>query len=126
MHVLIHDLFLAQYKDNGRGPEFYDCFGLFQEVQRRVGVEIPDQPTPAEFMVRNSEILRHAKGWQQIEAPEDWCAVIFRTGRFITHMGTVLPSCTHFFHADVDVGIAKTRLDDPHWRNRIAGYYRYV
>ena len=38
----INDLLGKPYKAHGRGPYFYDCYGLVIEVERRLGHTMPD------------------------------------------------------------------------------------
>lgn len=120
------DLFLADYREGGRGDGTYDCFGLFAEVQRRAGVEVRAYITPEDWATRESEILDGAQQWVKLEQPAPWCAVVFRVGPFVAHMGVVLEDCQHFIHADKRIGITQSRLDNPRWSKRIAGYYRHA
>jgi cell wall-associated NlpC family hydrolase len=123
---VISDLFLAEYRIGGRGDGVYDCFGLFAEVQRRAGVDVRAYNTPEDWATRESEILGGAEQWVKLDAPTPWCAVVFRIGRFVAHMGVVLEDCEHFIHADKGIGISKSRLDNPKWAHRIAGYYSHA
>lgn len=38
----VSDLIGIPYKEHGRGVDGYDCYGLVMEVERRIGVELPD------------------------------------------------------------------------------------
>ena len=42
MLLNINDLLGKPYKLNGRGPAYYDCFGLVIEVEKRLGHHIKD------------------------------------------------------------------------------------
>lgn len=123
---ILDDLFVATYQEGGRGHGRFDCFGLFAEVQRRAGVQVRAYVTPEDWAGREAEILAGAKQWLKLDAPEPWCAVVFRIGRFVAHMGVVLGDGEHFIHADRKIGITRARLDDARWAQRIAGYYRHV
>jgi len=123
----LDDLYLAQYQAGARGPDRYDCFGLFAEVCRRRGMNVPDHPTPDDLAERQSAIAAGAQaGWRPLEAPEPWCGVALRIGPFVAHMGVVLEDGKHFLHASEKTGITRERLDDPRWVKRIAGFYRHV
>lgn len=122
----IQDLMAARYEEGGRGPEAYDCFGLFAELCRRRGMPIPDHPTPADLAQRQSDIrIEAAAAWQELNFPEPGCAVLMRIGPWVSHIGMVLDGRDRFIHASRRCGIATTRLDDPRWKERIAGFYRY-
>jgi len=123
---MIDDLFFARYAEGGRGPDAYDCFGLFAEVQRRLGRPVPDYPTPAGWDMREAMILAGAaQAWLPLPEPEPWCAVTFRLGGYVCHLGVVLADGWHFLHAEVNVGVGTNRLDDLAWSERIAGFYRH-
>ncbi len=124
--VPLGDLFRAGYAIGGRGPAAYDCFGLFREVQRRVGVDLPDVASPAAMAERACLIEVGARDWQPLPAPEPWCAVAIRVGRWVSHLGVVLDDGVHFLHATRATGVTRARLDDPRWASRIAGYYRWI
>lgn len=118
------DLVFADYARGGRGDGRYDCFGLFAEICRRRGVAVPAHPTPEDLAAREAAILDGAARWVPLERPEPWCAVAFRIGPFVAHMGVVLDDGVHFLHAGRKIGISRDRLDNPRWARRIAGYYR--
>ena len=40
--IPIADLIGKPYRDNGRGPDAYDCYGLAIEVERRAGYKLND------------------------------------------------------------------------------------
>lgn len=121
----LSDLFFATYEENGRGNGLFDCFGLFSEICRRRGIELPPHPTPESLEDRQAAILAGAKDWKRLEAPEPWCGVAIRVGRYVAHMGVVLWDGTHFIHANKKSGVTRSRLDEPAWAKRIYGYYRH-
>lgn len=121
----IADLMAARYEEGGRGPDSFDCFGLFAELCRRRGMAIPDHPTPADLCQRQSDIrIEAAEAWHELDAPEPGCAVLMRIGPWVSHIGMMLDG-DRFIHASRRTGITVTRLDDLLWRERIAGFYRY-
>lgn len=125
MDISILDLMSARYQEGGRGPDTYDCFGLFAELCRRSGLEIPDHPTPADLQQRQSDIMVEAAAqWDRLDTPEPGCAVVLRIGPWMSHIGMVLEG-GRFIHASKRAGICVARLDDAMWRARIAGFYRY-
>lgn len=121
----IQDLMAARYEEGGRGPDSFDCFGLFSELCKRRGLAIPDHPTPVDLGQRQSDIrIAAAEAWRELDAPEPGCAVLMRIGPWVSHIGMMLDG-DRFIHASKCSGITVTRLDDVRWRERIAGFYRY-
>lgn len=122
----LNDLFLARYEVGGRGPDSYDCFGLFREVCARRGVAVPDLLTPDEPLERQALMCDRIKaGWVKLDTPEPWCGVALRIGHFVSHVGIVLEDGIHFLHINEDTGVVRARLDNPMWAQRIAGFYRW-
>jgi cell wall-associated NlpC family hydrolase len=119
----LNDLFFAHYVAGGRGPQAFDCFGLFREVCRRRGVLVPEHPTPMDLADREFAIVSVAATWRRLAAPQPWCAAVFRIGPFVSHLGVVLDDGLRFIHASRGSGIAIEPLASPRWAQRIAGYY---
>jgi cell wall-associated NlpC family hydrolase len=122
----ISDLLMAQYQEGGRGPDAFDCFGLFAELCRRRGLYIPNQPSPESLSAREAEIYDVAENeWIRLQHPEEGCAVLLRIGGWVSHIGMVLEG-GRFIHASKHTGITVARLDDVQWIERNAGFYRHV
>jgi len=121
----IDDLIMARYEEGARGPEAYDCFGLFAELCRRRGMPIPDHPSPADLRLREAKIMEVAiNEWEPLRQPEVGCAVVIRIGPWVSHIGMVIEG-NKFIHANKSTGITVASLDDVLWVRRIAGFYRY-
>lgn len=45
------------YRDRGRGPTYYDCFGLFLELARGRGVELKDPFTPTSVVPQDYRVF---------------------------------------------------------------------
>ena len=122
----IHDLMSARYEEGARGPDAYDCFGLFAELCRRSGFEIPDHPSPADREQIEEKIMAAAiADWQILREPEIGCAVAIRIGPWVSHIGMVIEG-NRFIHANEKTGVTVARLDDVMWVKRIVGFYRYA
>lgn len=123
--MIISDLMFARYEEGARGPEAFDCFGLFAELCRRSGTPIPDHPTPADRKQCQIEINNFFDAcWQRLDTPEVGCAVALRFGPWVSHLGMVLEG-GKFIHANQIAGVTVESLDDAQWCRRIAGFYRY-
>jgi cell wall-associated NlpC family hydrolase len=124
----INDLFLSPFVAGGRDANGYDCFGLFQELCRRRGIAVPEQVQPSfppEGAGRDAEIMGQAVvcGWHPVDKPFAGCAVALRVGGWVSHMGMVLDDAQTFIHTNEKTGVTVSRLDDPKWAKRIAGFY---
>ena len=122
----IDDLIGARYEVGGRGPDAYDCFGLFAELCRRRGMALPEFSygvTPEEqSWIISGETARE---WVKLGVPEPGCAVLFRIiPPFVSHIGMVLEG-GKFIHVRRGANVAIERLDSIVWRSRIAGYYSH-
>jgi len=130
LKIDISDLMDKPYQENGRGPEFYDCGGLFYEIAKRLGRYLPQYDTPKtdeekdELFVTVKELH-----FVRIEEPEDWCAVIFRMwddeGKEKWHIGHVLPGGGRFIHITEKTSVCTTSLQHRHWKMFFEGFYRY-
>jgi len=126
----ISDLINKPYRENGRGPEFYDCGGLFYEIAKRLGRYLPQYDTPKTDEEKN-ELFVTVKdlNFVKIEEPEAWCAVIFRLwddkGNEKWHIGHVLPGLERFIHITENTAVCTTSLNHKHWSVFFEGFYRY-
>lgn len=135
MHIA--DLIGKPYEDGARGPDAYDCFGLFAELCRRRGLALAPEPNPAPADGTPEAVLeaKHAaiqaaiaRGeWRRLDVPEPGCAVVFRiVPPYVTHIGMVLEDCTRFINARKGANVAIEPLSNWRWRQRIAGFYAHV
>lgn len=120
---MIADLIGKPYLDRGRGPNMFDCEGLFLEVQRRRGYEgcVP-------FLGNTKQ---RARGWMQIAdatwtqlaTPRPGCAVFFPAD---LHVGTVYDA-GRFLHTSSELGEAfLDTFDSPHWDHKKRLFYDWV
>tara|TARA_B100002049_G_scaffold227985_1_gene202134 strand:+ start:1324 stop:1716 length:393 start_codon:yes stop_codon:yes gene_type:complete len=123
----ILELMGARFQFGGRGPEFFDCWGLVGECFRRAGKPAPIYETPN----TREAIARYISGqldscWKKVERTPG-SAVVIRfpdpTGVTQLHVGYVLDD-TYFLHASETAQcVARERLSAYH-RN-IMGFYVY-
>lgn len=117
------DLVGKPFEDGGRGPDTFDCWGVLQAIQRRLG------NTPTDFPSR-PELLQQvvADEWQPIQRdqilPGD--AILLRSSmaKYTWHIGVVVDSFT-MLHARESVGVCAERIDSPAYTRRIVGFYRF-
>lgn len=124
---MFDDLIDKPFKDGGRGPEAYDCFGLHKEIKRRAGLPCPEYDICA-FAVRSIDELIQAEArnrWQRLPGPELYALMVIKNdpvyaGHVATYMGG-----GRFIHITRGINVSWGRINDPAWRLRIVGYYRY-
>lgn len=114
-----------------RGPEAYDCWGLFLAVQRQhFGRDLPQIPIDA---LNLRAVLAAFNGhperqrWQPTSAAEEGDAVLMRQSRYPVHIGVWLDiDGGGVLHAVRHAGVVfqtLAALDAHGWR--IEGYYRF-
>tara|TARA_R110000744_G_scaffold81833_14_gene160700 strand:+ start:2259 stop:2657 length:399 start_codon:yes stop_codon:yes gene_type:complete len=125
------DLIGKPFQYDGRGPEFYDCYGLLSEMMQRTG----KPPLPIEFAPQQdglqgkdiaSQMLDQIQStWRKIETPEIGCALLFRIKMNNSHCGFYLGN-DRFIHAweGANTGVCIERLST--WSRRCKGFYEYV
>ncbi len=124
--MIINDLLSARYELGGRGPNSYDCLGLFMELCKRRGVDIKAD-SPKKEADRQTAIFEESeRNWLKLDQPESGCAVAIRIGPWVSHLGMVMDDVNYFIHADEGTGVSVERLDTMRWSKRIAGFYKYV
>lgn len=129
--ISLGDLIGRPYKDGGRGPQFYDCWGLCMEVARRAGYELPDFNVVISNAARGRLIAEQKQtNFERINKPRPWCIVLFRifddNNSQKWHTGTVLEDCRRFIHITGKMSVCITRLDEQFWNLQIEGFYKYV
>jgi cell wall-associated NlpC family hydrolase len=118
---IIADLLGKPYLLGGRGPDAYDCAGLFAEVQRRLGLPIEIPETPQRGSMQQTAMMKIlAQKWHRLERPVPGCCVFFCTG---AHVGTMIDQ-RRFLHTSELFGSAFVdSLDSPEWRNKLRLFY---
>jgi hypothetical protein len=117
------DLLGARFAYGGRGPQYYDCYGLAIEIQKRVGVTIPDIYSPAEVDLIHGQIDSSKALFTPIEKEDPFCLVLFQIHpQFVTHVGVVLEDCKRFIHVMQRRFVTVERLHD--WQPKARGFYR--
>lgn len=127
----IDNLIGKPYKIDGRGPNFYDCWGLCLEIAKRLGKLLPEHQVPKSekgqailaIQVKNSDFVRLSK-------PEPWCLVVFRVwddnGKEKWHVGTVLEDCRRFIHITRKSFVCTPLLKHRLWDMFLEGFYKYA
>lgn len=122
--VPYEDLLGKQYKHNGRGPDFFDCWGLSMEIYRRLGLSLPEflpeKPDPSVL----DGVINDAKSiFGELASPEPYCLVTFIIRYpYVSHVGVILDNPGYFIHIREKTRVTVERLEN--WKRRVGGYYK--
>ena len=109
---MFDDLIGIPYKENGRGPDGYDCYGLVLTVCHRLGIDLPDR----------QELLKVPFEKVKIKQAGDIVFIPNFTGG---HIGVMENSSTMLQVIDRHP-VHRMKINHPWVRNRIEGFYRYA
>lgn len=121
------DLIGKPFKDFGRGPDAYDCWGLAREVFHRYGVDLPDFAISCKDSPKVSRTMyQQERKWRRLQSPVVPCLCVFRCSeidrKLVSHLGVYVGN-GRFLHASDKTGVAIERLDHPWWKRVFFGYY---
>lgn len=117
------------YKDKGRGPDGWDCWGGVRMVLAEVfGTELPDYGDEYETAADRAAVavaVEHglADGWERIDRPEPGALLILRIAGRPWHCGLIVAP-NLFLHWVPNATSCIERLDSLMWTRRIEGIYR--
>ncbi len=121
------DLIGKPFADFARGPDAFDCYGLVIEVFKRSGYSFPDHGSLVYMASRQiaDKIAGYLSDFQKITRPEVLDIVLMwrEFPGVVDHMG-VMVERGYFLHT-TGAGVICSRVDDPNWAGRIAGFYRW-
>lgn len=123
---LLQDLLQKEFAYGGRGPQFYDCYGLCKEIYRRIGIYLPDFTSYTEPSLIHAAIIEGKKLFQEISEPEPFCLVtFFIRPKYTTHIGVVLEDMSRFIHIMEHSNVTIERLRGWPWEKRITGFFTW-
>lgn len=113
---LFNDLIGIPWKMHGRDKTGMDCFGLFIEVQGRLGVEVPDPIYLASAYTADAAALYleqgRGTGWQEVKgAYRTGDAILMQDPSFNLpyHVGVLLPD-GKVIHATARYGVVLSAI----------------
>ena len=119
------DLLDKEFAYGGRGPEFYDCYGLIMELHKRIGIELPEYKSEKEPNLIQLRIIEGRKLFKQLEKPEPHSVVTFFIKPYITsHLGFMLDE-RRFIHIMIKSRVTVEKIDSDIWKDRITGYFKW-
>ncbi|WP_299686678.1 NlpC/P60 family protein [uncultured Tateyamaria sp.] len=115
------------YEALGRGPDSYDCLGLFLALQRaRFGRMLDDPLCTMSAAVRKRLVEGAKPNWRKVSVVKEGDAALFNVRGLSMHVGFVVDS-NRMLHASADV--SESVLEDfrvSAWGARLEGVYRYA
>ena len=100
---LYGDLLGKPWARLGRGPKFYDCYGLVIEIYRRLGHNLPEVLYTDELILKGNVITDVVNSFWKISEVKAGSVVMFAERNIPTHMGVALDD-NRFIHASGDFG----------------------
>lgn len=115
----------GRFKDGGRGPVEFDCWGLVREIYKRYGIDLPDYTISCEDASRiGAEIEKNRPLWVRCEGeiPVPALVVIRYGSEWCNHTGVYIGN-GRFIHIREKAGVNIDRIDSIAWKNKIEGFY---
>ena len=121
--------FGAPFRQHGRGPDAYDCWGLVEAIYRDIGIHLPDYRGGVsdvhDFRQVGPVMDRYRQDFAKVDRPQMRDIVLLRTGRLPAHVGLyVAPSI--MFHVEEGTSACFERFDGLAWGKRLLGFYRWT
>ena len=112
------------YEKKGKGPNAYDCIGLFRAViKTRMGIDIPDPDCTAEEAIQSGLLSKYRRDLKSVDKAEEGDAVLVRSARMGIHMGYAI-SHRDMLHTLPNVGSIVTEFTGIRFKDQIMGIYR--
>ncbi|QFT47807.1 NlpC/P60 family protein [Roseivivax sp. THAF40] len=117
-----------RYAEGARGPDAFDCLGLFIALQKaRHDREIPDPACSIQQAVRRRVVagMKASGAWLPVDRPEAGDALLFRVGRHVVHVGYCLgPRLMLHTEREGPGSVIEDFTFEP-WRARLNGVFRF-
>jgi cell wall-associated NlpC family hydrolase len=125
--INLNDLIGKPFRDGGRGPEAYDCWGLVKEVFRRHGIEVKDYWISCrDSMAINQAFQDDVRNWVRVSKdqlqPPALVVIKFNQPVYCNHTGVYI-GAGRFIHAREKVGVCIEPVEHPVWKRTIEGFY---
>lgn len=128
----LSNLVNKEYRFGGRGPDSYDCFGIFLKVNEIIGIKIPDY---SEMCIIHSsisvseEINKFKRMFLKVSFEDikiGDAVVVNSLGIMQDSIGVVIDK-VEFMQSTFKYGrVQKVRFDHPFYSVNIEGFYRWI
>jgi hypothetical protein len=112
------------FRDYGRGPDAYDCWGVVIEAGRIMGEDTPPDYLDLSYLECARlwcEIEEALPEYEEIEKPVMGAIVLFKNVDGAAHFGRMIDS-RYFIHANRDMGVHVSSIDGV-YRQLVKGFY---
>lgn len=117
------------YTAGGRDENGIDCWGLVRLVYKNeFNIQLPgfeDQYLESDSERTQELIAQYREGWEAVEVPTEGCVILLRVMGHVSHIGIMINN-HQFLHAQRGSGSSIQDIEGTRWKDRIAGYYKYV
>lgn len=114
------------YRLGGRDRNGIDCWGLVRLIHKeQLGIDLPAFAEVISLEDQAETINREKEGWNPVVIEQTGDVVLFNILGNPTHVG-IITKPGFFIHAFENQDVRIERLDDPKWKRRIKGIYRYA
>lgn len=115
------------YKDHGRGPAAFDCWGLYREAYLRdFGLRLPDYGecyhTADDTHSVGSVLLRELAHWHRVTELQKGALIVLNVARRPFHCAYALDA-HQMLHTLPGSGSVIEQIHSPRWVRRIEGIY---
>jgi len=118
------------FKDMGRGPDGYDCWGIIIAAGKVLGISVPDYGDfhYDDIQGISSGVSRNIVEWEflgtWVDDPLPGTGILFKqdSSGYI-HFGLCVGNGL-FIHANKELGAHLARISHPFYRKSIRGFYR--
>lgn len=123
MKIEYVDLLGIPFKLGGRGPDFYDCYGLLEEMHRRAGHTIVDYRSPESGPLISALISGEcARLWHPYKQCQG-ASVLIRVP-FSLHVGYMIDDYRMIHTWQNSGGVLVEPIEN--WKHRVMGFYSHA
>lgn len=121
------DLLGKPFKYGGRGPDYYDCYGLAIELYRRHGITLPDYTSTDDPTLQGELFADGAhRFFEKSLTPQPLDIALFRLRKGHWHCGIVVDGYERFLHITENTSVSCEELHDPIWQPRLVSIHRFT
>lgn len=114
------------YAEYGRGPDAYDCLGLFMELQKDRFNRVLHYPACSMTEAARADLAGSERPkWRQVDVAHEGCAVLWKERGHALHVGFALDA-RRMLHMCGEIG--ESVIEDftgANWGQRLEGIYEY-
>lgn len=130
--MVLSELIGKPYKHNGRGPDYFDCYGLVKYIYKEfLDIELPEyidykQDWYKKENVLSTQLNKFSDLWYAVKAPIEWDILTFSHGveKVTNHCGIYI-GFDKMIHCYENNPVLIDRISRPYWKKNMTGIMRY-